>query len=432
MAHEPDSRMALLVTEWEPTFTAEKIDKPNMWATLRAVKRPWSIAGPMLPNSKRFRTLLNRTIDSTPGPDGLPCSAWKADMDRSIVTLRELAVNIADGVPLSAFFGESEAVFLAKGRKVGDKEMVVRSTTKVGPLIERNTDNQIVAGAFHEAAAPTLARNISKSQRGVVRGRQFIQSIADLDARARTFGLLELLWSILALFDFRAAFPSVEHDYIFATLISFMLPAGFIAAVRILYAFDPVCVSLEEGLFLSFLLTSGILRGCPISGALFDIAIDRLRILLERVAPEPLALFCACADDVGATLSRITLPQKVRGFFVLFKRISSLDLNLIKTVIVPSAKPLDDEVEAELVRLIRKMLRAGRMSPWRTKENTWALGLDLALRPRGRPNPRGYGMRPPWILWLSAFHPRKWSMSTTTLHHQLSFTWHSLARPRWR
>ena len=85
--------------------------------------------------------------------------------------------------------------------------------------MERNTDNKIVAGSYAEAASGTFAKNISSSQRAYTKNRNFAQNVVDLDAKARIFGLFPELLPILLFFDFRTAFPSIEHCFLFAVWV---------------------------------------------------------------------------------------------------------------------------------------------------------------------------------------------------------------------
>ena len=52
-----------------------------------------------------------------------------------------------------------------------------------------------------------------------------------------------------------------------------------------------------------FLIWSGVLRGCPLSGSLFAMVMDSfLRAMVVQVEASQLGIIRACADDVGAAL----------------------------------------------------------------------------------------------------------------------------------
>ena len=73
-------------------------------------------------------------------------------------------------------------------------------------------------------------------QRGFVAGRQLVLNIVDLDALARSQANLNYFpkESILALWDFLAAFPSVRHQWIFAVFRAYGFPEGFCSFIEAL------------------------------------------------------------------------------------------------------------------------------------------------------------------------------------------------------
>jgi len=139
-------------------------------------------------------------------------------------------------------------------------------------------------------------------QRGFVPLRQLIENILILDTSARWFGMRNRE-AILAFFDFAAAFPSVAHAWLMSVLEAIGAPLGIINLVRAMYHLNSNYIIIDcETQFLYYIL-AGVLQGCPLSGMLFDIAIDPLLAMFEEIIQHPgKADFGVCADDVGAAM----------------------------------------------------------------------------------------------------------------------------------
>ncbi len=73
---------------------------------------------------------------------------------------------------------------------------------------------------------------IHASQRGFLRGRNMLRNIVDIDFAAQTVSIKHRRAAIL-LFDVKAAFPSLSHDFLWETLAA--LPGEFIRALQMFY-----------------------------------------------------------------------------------------------------------------------------------------------------------------------------------------------------
>ena len=143
----------------------------------------------------------------------------------------------------------------------------------------------------------------------------------------------------MVFFDFRNAFPSVSHTWIFHVLTEMGLPAPLVQAIRLMYRDIVSDISFEGQEAEGFPISTGIKQGCPMSGTIFALAIDPfVRYLNTRVeVPTPLPshptnrslpgafdachedrpLSCAFADDIGTTTWNI-----IRELPVLLSRFS--------------------------------------------------------------------------------------------------------------
>eukprot|EP00973_Karenia_brevis_P016029 2191014-Karenia_brevis.AAC.1 len=61
-----------------------------------------------------------------------------------------------------------------------------------------------------------------------------LQNLVDVDAAAQTICLKSKRGAII-LFDFKAAFPSMGHSFIWETLDAAGIPEDFVQALRLLY-----------------------------------------------------------------------------------------------------------------------------------------------------------------------------------------------------
>ena len=94
-----------------------------------------------------------------------------------------------------------------------------------------NTDNRIIASAVRLALEPILGAWVSGRQQGFIKGRSMLSNVAEIEHQA-AFHALQEDKSAFILFDFAAAFPSIDQDFLFRTLEHVGLPTGILNLVR--------------------------------------------------------------------------------------------------------------------------------------------------------------------------------------------------------
>ena len=155
---------------------------------------------------------------------------------------------------------------------------------------------------------------------------------------------------ILAFFDYAAAFPSVAHRLIFITLRALGFPRGLQRYFKALYSDNKCYARLKGKSIFLYVLASGIIQGCPLSGTVFVIVVDTFLNLIGMQSPETLVK--AFADDIGALLKELSHLAKLHDAFEAFGKISGLYLKPKKCVIVVISQPLTEELKHLIKRYL--------------------------------------------------------------------------------
>ena len=143
---------------------------------------------------------------------------------------------------------------------------------------------------------------------------------------------------VVLLFDFAAAFPSVAHAWMFCVLKHIRIPKGLLVAIKLLYEDNQAFMACGDQLLWLYLIVSGVLQGCPLSGSLFVVTIDPLLALFKKKLEDTgLGRVRTCADDIGIALRELRHLGVIFELFHWFRKVSGLALkprkcNMILTV----------------------------------------------------------------------------------------------------
>ena len=149
------------------------------------------------------------------------------------------------------------------------------------------------------------------------------------------------------LFDFEAAFPSVDHDFIVDVLVSRGWPTWLVNIIRLLYWNNCCCLSLGGVYVEGFSISAGVRQGCPLSPLLFAFTSDVLLRKLARHAPN--ALIRAYADDIAIVLKNYKADTSALELvFHEYGSIFCLKLNYGKCVWIPLVLKSTDESRLEI------------------------------------------------------------------------------------
>ena len=186
VVRRPEARSAALASAWSPTFSAKSVDevKARTFCERWCAPAAWHLMKPA--SSGRIRSFIRSVVDSAPGPDGLPYSAW--DSDAGAETLSGVNDFLATGYSMPINFSDQLLLFAVKGDEVDDAHEVCRTPGDTRPLSLKNSDNKIIAGVNNHLAKPMLAASAVDIQRGFVPGRIALANVLDLETYGRWYG----------------------------------------------------------------------------------------------------------------------------------------------------------------------------------------------------------------------------------------------------
>ena len=138
--------------------------------------------------------------------------------------------------------------------------------------------------------------------------------------------------------DFAAAYPSVNHSWIFHVLEKAEVPGFSCRFLRVIYCNGMMEVEFARKTRGQFLMSRGVRQGCPASRFLFAMAFRPYLSMAPRLyhpknpaasdflQPSP----CACADDFAVVASSfLTLMTALSPAFEVVYRVAGLNLNQV-------------------------------------------------------------------------------------------------------
>lgn len=328
----------ILTNHWQQVFDLKYTDAElrKRWLS-RLTQRLGLTLEDLLPTQADVDLVLDHLPSSASGPDGIPFAVFKRFRDLVGPIFLEIVHGMIDGrltAPLD--FNFAFLVCLPKD----EGEVLKPGATR--PLSIVDASNRIIASIFRIVLERQVSSWVSSAQRGFLPGRQMLRNILDVDFAAQKISLKSARGAIL-LFDFKAAFPSMSHEFMWETLQAIGLPAQYIRALQQFYRDNKHQIRTRRGILESVVVRSGVRQGCPLSPLLFALCADILLREISTVLTDQ-ELVRAFADDTSVVVENyeVALP-KLRVLFAEFEQISALALNIKKTVFVPLfvAEPAD-------------------------------------------------------------------------------------------
>ena len=129
----------------------------------------------------------------------------------------------------------STAAFLHKSNSDHD-ELVSWKPVETRPLSLSNTDNKIVSACIAWPLSQEAGDCIAEAQGGFLRERQLVDNIIDLDATLLpSQAMCDMRRTGAALFDLKAAFPSINHACVWGVLRGYGIPEFIVCSIMALY-----------------------------------------------------------------------------------------------------------------------------------------------------------------------------------------------------
>ena len=195
-----------------------------------------------------------------------------------------------------------------------------------------------------------LTKRIHSCQRGFIPERQLVDNIVDVDTGMRTAGTAGRLFSPLkpektpiGLFlDFAAAFLSVCQAWITLVVKRLGLPSGLVNLILGIYSDNRAFhKGSDEPLYI---IISGILQGCPMSGTIFAWCLNPCLNNMVR-AVQGNGLVRACADDIALVLRSLRFIIVIAAVYRVIGELTLMQVKPKKCVIIPVAVALSPEVK---------------------------------------------------------------------------------------
>ena len=237
-------------------------------------------------------------------------------------------------------------VFVPKGEEP-DELSIVRQPGNTRPLSLNNFDNKVICEVVNFALRTPLATHACPVQRGFISGRQLVSNVGDLDVYCRIYGMqpVDSDPSLISLYSFSAAFPSMSHTWVAACLTALGMSPGAHDFIMNMYCLNLAHSAVGGALVPHFLILSGVLQGCPLSGFLFAVGFGPfLWWMYKVVGLAGLGKIRACADDIGTTLKNISALLVLYPILVAIERAAGPSLKSSKCVLLPTGHGFTPEL----------------------------------------------------------------------------------------
>ena len=108
---DPADKAKFLASEWAPTFDHKPISLPTASDIISSHSVPLPFHDSKPPRIYDFERVMKSLRDSSPGPDGLPYSAWRKSGLKGCTTLFHIFYWLSQGLRMPISFNSSLLVF---------------------------------------------------------------------------------------------------------------------------------------------------------------------------------------------------------------------------------------------------------------------------------------------------------------------------------
>ena len=276
-------------------------------------------------NLELVEKAIHMAPSTSPGPDGIPFSAYKANIELAAPVILDVCnfLSSRQNAETIGDFNFANLFLLPK------KDTLEVEDTR--PISVNNAGNRLVARVLFLAVVDTTQHLIGHYQKMFLPGRKMTDHLYDLNTEFYKAVQKKMDYYILFT-DNAKAFDSIHHDFIIAAITKQGFPPWFINAVGNLLTAVKVFPTLAPEFCID--INRGVKQGCPLSPLLFILCYD---ILHFKLSPLSNIIVKAAADDLAVESDNIKNIVLVFPIIDSYTVASGLGINRDKTVIL-SAK----------------------------------------------------------------------------------------------
>jgi hypothetical protein len=284
--------------------------------------------------SELFDALRKGAPNKAPGVDGVGLEFYRLFWDTIKTDLLDLMNFMFLHQGMTSRQNHGILINLPKGARAA-------TPADYRPITLLTVEYKLLARIMAARIRPLLRDVIGRTQFCGVPGKTILDAVAQIrdaigysDAARRPLCVVSL--------DFRQAFDRISHQYLHAILPAYGVPPLFCERVRSLYRTATAAVRVNGHLSHVFPVRCGVRQGCPLSMALFGLAVHPLLASLERRLPglfvggeRAIPPVLAYADDVTVLLEEPVGLEVLYGEIQLFEKATGASLNANKSAVMP-------------------------------------------------------------------------------------------------
>eukprot|EP00971_Amphidinium_carterae_P352652 6492688-Amphidinium_carterae.1 len=325
VVNDPTQIIDHLTEHWHHIFDSVLPCDDESALTLLDYAIPFHFGDPTVSLTDVKRLIL-RSPNTAPGPDGIQMRAWQTHVDKVAPIFLQAYNEWLDG-QLPAGAAKSVMVCLPKTS--------LPSPEETRPLCLINTWLKTLVRLLIFKMEDSMAGEIHMNQFGFLKGRSTKQCFLELVRCMVEMGLMQET-SFTVLWDFAAAFPSINRDWIWRVLARTGCEPRCIRALQLYYQGDSAFIKLSNRKGRTFKITRGVRQGCPGSGLLWAIALDPVvRAFHSRLCRRSHAMAALWyADDLSTVLQHADDLDLVDALFKLVSLALSLQIKTSKICVL--------------------------------------------------------------------------------------------------